>query len=59
MNEAKKQLGIPILKPDKIELKPKVVRRDKGEYILIKETSTKRTLKFYMFMCQTQGHPVS
>lgn len=52
----KKQAGIAILMSDKIDLKPKLVRRDReGHYIHIKKRSAKMALPFLTFMHQTQG----
>ena len=46
-NGLKKQIGVAILLFDKIDFKPRLIRRNgEGHYILIKGKSTKRTLQF-------------
>ena len=58
MGYPKKQLGLAsdILISDKINFKPKLIRKDKKEnYILVKGKATKRVLQFQTFMHLTLG----
>lgn len=55
-NETEKQLGTPISALQKNRIQTKLIREIKDTTYSLKKT-TKRTLQFQTFMCQTQGHP--
>jgi hypothetical protein len=57
VNELKKQTSVAVLISNKIDLKPKLIKRDRERHcMLIKgKTSTKMIFQFLTSMPQTQG----
>ena len=57
-NALKIQVGIDILISDKIDFKPKLIRRDREHFVLIKgKKISKWTFQFLASMHQIQGNP--
>lgn len=54
----RKQAGILILRPNKINFKLKLIRRNKGHFILIKETINQEDITSQTCVNQTLPHPI-
>jgi hypothetical protein len=56
-NGPQKQAGVAILISDKVDFKPKLVRRDKGHFILIKEAIQQEEITIINLYAPMLVHP--